>query len=79
MFGYHFVFCLCPVVCQFSKNGPFFFEKRVQKFGFSNFCVLSLYLENYLFKGLLKHYKNIGFSQFLSFVLLKEKKEAKKR
>ena len=31
-----------------------------------------------LFLGLLKHYKNRGFSNFLCFLLLKEKKQAKK-
>ena len=53
------------------------FKKRVQKFFFSNFCVLSLNFENSLFLGLLKHYKNRGFSQFLWFLLLKKKKKAK--
>ena len=46
--------------------------------GFSNFCVLSYFLENYLFLGLLKHYKNRGFNRFLCFPFLKEKKGKKK-
>ena len=75
--SYHFVFFLCPVICQFSKNS-LFRKKRVQKLGFSNICVLSSFFENYLFLGLLKHYKNRGFSNFLCFLLLKEKEKARK-
>ena len=55
-----------------------FLKKRVQKLGFSNFCVLSYFLENSLFLGLLKHYKNRGFSIFLCFLFLKEKKRQEK-
>ena len=73
-------FCVffCP---QFSGNflKIAFFKKRVQKLGFSIFSVLSLNFENSLFLGLLKHYKNRGFSVFLCFVLLKEKKTGKKK
>ena len=54
-----------------------FFEKRVQKLGFSNFCVLSSFFQNY-FLGLLKHYNNRGFSKILCFLLLKEKKKTQK-
>ena len=50
----------------------------MQKLGFSIFSVLSLNFEDSLFLGLLKHYKNRGFSNFLCFVLLKEKKTGKK-
>ena len=47
--------------------------------GFFNFCVLSLNFENSLFEGLLKHYKNRGFSKLLCLLLLlKEKKTGKK-
>ena len=73
-------FCVffCP---QFSGNflKIAFFKKRVQKLGFPIFSVLSLNFENSLFLGLLKHYKNRGFSNFLCFVLLKEKKTGKKK
>ena len=73
-------FCVffCP---QFSGNflKITFFKKRVQKLGFSIFSVLSLNFEKYLFLGLLKHYKNRGFSNFLCFVLLKEKKTGQKK
>ena len=41
------VFFLCPIIWQLSKNS--LFQKRVQKLGFSIFCVLSLKFENYLF------------------------------
>ena len=72
-------FCVffCP---QFSVNflKIAFFKKRVQKLGFPIFSVLSLDFQNSLFLGLLKHYKNRGFSEFLCFVLLKEKKTGKK-
>ena len=75
--SYHFVFLFCA---QLSGNflKITFFKRRVQKLGFSFFSVLSLNFENYLFLGLLKHYKNRGFSNCLCFVLLKEKKTGKK-
>ena len=40
-------FFLCPIIWQLSKNS--LFQKRVQKLGFSIFCVLSLKFENSLF------------------------------
>ena len=50
LLNYHCV-CVCvflfPIIWQFSKNC--LFQKRVQKLGFSIFCVLSLNFENYLF------------------------------
>ena len=60
MFSCHFVFFLCPIICQFSKN-IFLFQKRVQKLGISNFSVLNSFFENSHFLGLLKHHK-IGVS-----------------
>ena len=46
------IVCVCvflfPIIWQFSKNT--LFQKRVQKLGFSIFCVLSLNFENSLFK-----------------------------
>ena len=54
-----------------------FFKKRVQKLGFSIFSVLSLSFENSLFLGLLKHYENRGFSNFLCFCCWKGRKQAK--
>ena len=71
------VFFLSPILWQFSENS--IFQKRVQKLGFPIFSVLSLDFQNSLFLGLLKHYKNRGFSEFLCFVLLKEKKTGKKK
>ena len=63
LFSYHCV-CVCVFCSQLSGNflKIAFFKKRVQKLGFSIFCVLSLNVENSLFLGLLKHYKNRGFS-----------------
>ena len=61
----HTVVILCFFFCaQLSGNYPkiAFFKKRVQKLGFSIFCVLSLKFEISPFLGLLKHYKNRGFS-----------------
>ena len=76
--SYQFVFFLCfHLFANFLKIA--FFKKRVQKLGFSIFSVLSLIFENSLFLGLLKHYKNRGFSRFLCFWLLKEKKIGKKK
>ena len=71
------VFFLSPIFWQFSKNS--LFQKRVQKLGFPIFSVLSLHFENSLFLGLLKHYKNRGFSKLLCFALLKEKKNRQKK
>ena len=73
--SYHFVFFCAQLSGNFRNIA--FFKKRVQKLGFSIFSVLSLNFENSLFVGLLKHYKNRGFSKFWCFLLLKEKKQAK--
>ena len=69
-------FFLSPIFWQFSKNS--LFQKKGANLGFSIFSVLGVNFENSLFLGLLKHYKNRGFSTCLCFVLLKEKKQAKK-
>ena len=69
-------FFLCPIIWQLSKNS--LFQKRVQKMCFSNFCVLSQFLENSLFLGLLKHYKNRGFSRFLCFFVFEREKRQEK-
>ena len=55
-----------------------FFRKRVQKLVFPILSVLSLTLENYLSFGLLKHYKNWGFGQLLSFLVEREKNRPKR-
>ena len=76
--SYQFVFFFgFQLFANFLKIA--FFKKRVQKLGFSIFCVLSLNFENSPFLGLLKHYKNRGFSRFLCFLFLKEKKIAQKK
>ena len=76
--SYQFVFFFCfQLFANFLKIA--FFKKRVQKLGFSIFSVLSLNFENSHFLGLLKHYKNRGFSRFLCFLFLKEKKIGQKK
>ena len=72
------VFFLSPIFWQFSKNS-LFQKQRCKNWVFQFFSVLSLNFENSLFLGLLKHYKNRGFSKILCFVLLKEKKTGKKK
>ena len=75
--SYQFVFFFCfQLFFSFLKMA--FFKKGVQKLGFPIFSVLSYFFENSLFLGLLKHYKNRGFSWFEVFLLLKEKKIGKK-
>ena len=51
-----------------------FFKKGVQKLVFSIFSVLSYFFENSLFFGLLKHYKNRGFSNIWVFGCWKRRK-----
>ena len=76
--SYHFVFLSFGAQLSGNFLKIAFFKKRVQKLGFSIFSVLSLNFENSLFLGLLKHYKNRGFSSFWCFLLLIEKKTGKK-
>ena len=76
--SYQFVFFFCFQLF-FSYLKIAFFKKRVQKSVFSIFSVLSYFFENSVFLGLLKHYKNRGFSKFGGFLLLKEKKIGKKK
>ena len=58
--------CVCVFLVCVQLIGNFlkiaFFKKKGAKIGFSIFCVLSLNFGNSLFVGLLKHYKNRGFS-----------------
>ena len=56
------ILCFCCAQLSGSYLKIAFLKKRVQKLGFSIFCALSLKFENSLFLGLLKHYKNRGFS-----------------
>ena len=76
-FVLHTQLSFCVFFCA-QLSGNFlkiaFFKKRVQKLGFSIFSVLSLKI---LFFGLLKHYKNGGFSIFCVFCCCKIRKEAK--
>ena len=70
------IVCVCVFCSQLLANflKIAFFKKRVQKLGFSIFCVLSLNFENSLFLGLLKHYK-IGVSaNFCVFLVVREEK-----
>ena len=48
------------------------------KIGFFKFLCFKLIFGKFSFLGLLKHYKNRGFSRFLCFLFLKEKKGKKK-
>ena len=70
------VLFLFPVIFQFSKNS--LFQKRGAKNGFFNFQCFNFFFWKFSFLGLLKHYKNRGFSNFGVFWLLKEKKIGKK-
>ena len=74
--SYHFVFFLCPIIWQFSRNS--LFRKKGAKIGFFNFQCFKFKFWKFCFFGLLKHYKNRGFSNFLCFLFLKEKKTGKK-
>ena len=74
--------CVCVFFVQLFGNFlkiAIFSKKRVQKLGFSIFCVLILNFENSLFGGLLKHYQKQGFQLILVFLLLQEKKKAPKQ
>ena len=76
MLSYHFVFILCPVICQFPKNSHF--RKQGAKIGFFKFLCFKFIFWKFSFLGLLKHYKNKGFSRILCFLSLKEKKKPEK-
>ena len=69
-------FFLFSVIFQLSKNS--LFQKRGAKIVFFNFQCFKLFFWKFSFFGLLKHYKNRGFSNFWGFLLLKEKKTGKK-
>ena len=57
-----------------------FFKKRVQELVFPKFSVLSLTLDGkFSGLGLLKHYKNRVFSQFVCLFLLKKKRIGQKK
>ena len=71
------VFFLCPIIWQFSKNS--LFQKKGAKIGFFNFQCFKYKIWKFSFFGLLKHYKNRGFSIVLCFLLLREKKTGKKK
>ena len=75
----HTVIILCFFCAQLSGNflKIAFFKKRVQKLGFSNFSVLSSFLK-WSFLGLLKHYKNRGFSRFLCFFVVEREEKRQK-
>ena len=71
-----FLFCV-QLFANFLKIA--FFEKRVQKLGFPNFSVLSQFFEKSHFLGLLKHYKNRGFSRFFVFLVVEREEKGKKK
>ena len=74
--------CVCVFCSQLSGNflKIAFFKKRVQKLGFSIFCVLSLNFEKYLFRGFAKNTIKIGVSaNFGVFVVEREEKGKKNK
>ena len=78
LLSYHFV---CVFCVQLSANFPkiAFFQKNECKDWF--FSIIFCFKYNFgkiSFLGLLEHYKNRGFSQFLWFFLLKKKRIDKK-
>ena len=81
--GYAICWCSVIILCFFCVQlfANFlkiaFFENRVQKLGFSNFSVLSSFFENYLFLGLLKHYK-IGVSADVCVFVVEREEKGKK-
>ena len=66
---------LCPLIWQLSKNS--LFQKKGAKIGFFKFLCFKLIFGKFSFLGLLKHYKNRGFSRFLFFVFEREKRQKK--
>ena len=74
--SYPFVFFFCPQFSgNFLKNS--LFQKKTCKNWVFNFQCFKFKFWKFSFFGLQKHYKNRGFSNFLCFVLLKEKKTGK--
>ena len=70
------IFFCVQLFANFLKIASLFFrKKRVQKLGFSNFCLLSSFLENSLFLGLLQHYKIRGFSNSLCFFIVEREEK----
>ena len=53
--SYHFVFFLCPIFWQCSKNS--LFQKRGAKIGFFNFPCFKFKFGKFSFLGLQTHYK----------------------
>ena len=75
LLSYHFV-CV-QLSANFLKIA--FFKKKGCKSFFLQFVCFKFNFENALFYGLLKHYNNRGFSQFLCFIMLKEKRIGKQK
>ena len=65
-------FCFWPVIRQFSKNC--LFQKKVQKLGFSIFCVLSLGFKKYLFLVCQKAIK-IGVQSIFVFLVVEREEK----
>ena len=74
--GAQLSFCVFFCFQLFFSYPRIAIQKRGAKivFFFSIFSVLSYFFWKFSFFGLLKHYKNRGFSNFGGFLLLKEKK-----
>ena len=75
--SYHLVFFLCPIIWQLSKN--ILFQKMGAKIGFFKFLCFKLIFGKFSFLGLLKHYKNRGFSRCLCFFVFEKEKKATKK
>ena len=71
-----FCFFFCPIIRQLSKNS--LFQKKGAKIGFFKFLCFKLIFRKFSFLGLLKHYKNRGFSRFLCFFVFEREKGKKK-
>ena len=69
-------FFLCPIIWQLSKNSLFF--KKGAKNGFFKFLCFKLIFGKFSFLGLLKHYKNRGFSRCLCFFVFEREKRQEK-
>ena len=69
------MFFWCPIIWQLSKNS--LFQKKGAKNGVFKFLCFKLSYGKFSFLGLLKHYKNRGFSRFLCFFFEREKRQEK--
>ena len=74
--SYHFVFFGCPIIGNFLKIAFFEKEKGCKNWVFQILCFKFIFWK-FSFLGLLKYYKNRGFSRFLCFCYWKIRKRQK--